>query len=534
MTTKWAAAAMAALATLAYGQDAFARSNDWERISRRLIPRQLINETILVGNELGRFTRLRLRAERGNLVVRSMRVTFDNGRRSDLLDGRRLRLRSGEQQTIDLPGNARFIRRIVLETRTRRQSGRVAILDIQGQSSGGIPGRFELLETTEYNSANATIDIPVGREEGRFTVIRLRPLDRDIRVREVEYVYGNGRARKETLNARIAAGKRSEPIVIARQNRDGRFLRGVRVRVRPTNQPRLARMQLLGRDGPFRNPDARPGRDDRPSQSRLIGDRTADLRDDSVSVPVRVKDRGELRIRPVGANIELRRVTVEYRDGRRRVVRIGERVGDRDFSSRLRLGQSNRDISRVLVYVAPRQRRGSYEIQVHRAGLDSGVDRLPGRTPPVTRPPRDPDIETAAGGWMKLGSRRAQLISKDTDTITVGRRFGRIDRMRITVRKNKVRLYGMQVTFGNGEVATLPFYGKVQRDTTTDAVDLPGKGRIVESIRLKYRSVFSLRGESRVEVWGRRARRGARDDERDPVDKLKRQIRKGVRDLLRQ
>ncbi|MEO1265217.1 MAG: hypothetical protein AAFV26_05905, partial [Pseudomonadota bacterium] len=166
MKTKALAAALAMVAGVSAASTALARSNDWERISRRIIPKQLITETIVLGREVGRFSRLRIQSDRGNLVIRGIKVRFGNGRTRELLDERRVRLSAGEQRDFDLPGNRRFIDRIELSVRTRNNSRRNAILDLQGRSVGETrPGRFEVLETTEYNSARGVLDIPIGREE---------------------------------------------------------------------------------------------------------------------------------------------------------------------------------------------------------------------------------------------------------------------------------------------------------------------------------------------------------------------------------
>ena len=57
---------------------------------------------------------------------------------------------------------------------------------------GGLTDRLEIVETIKIGPADEKHVMRVGRGDGKFRAIAIRPLDRPLNIRKLEIVFGNG------------------------------------------------------------------------------------------------------------------------------------------------------------------------------------------------------------------------------------------------------------------------------------------------------------------------------------------------------
>lgn len=69
--------------------------------------------------------------------------------------------------------------------------------------------------------------IEVGRHEGRFTRLRLRVRDNDIKLNSIKVMFGNGEVEDVVFNEHIRAGGESPAINLRTGWHEGRFIRAV-------------------------------------------------------------------------------------------------------------------------------------------------------------------------------------------------------------------------------------------------------------------------------------------------------------------
>ena len=110
--------------------------------------------------------------------------------------------------------------------------------------------------------------------------------------------------------------------------------------------------------------------------------------------------------------------------------------------------------------------------------------------------------EERYGRWEMLGSREVAL-SRDRDTIRVGRYEGDFRRIRLVVRRNAVYISHMAVIYSNGGYDNIPISALIGRDGSSRIIDLRGGQRHISRVDLTYRSVRGDRRKARVEVWAR-------------------------------
>ena len=102
------------------------------------------------------------------------------------------------------------------------------------------------------------------------------------------------------------------------------------------------------------------------------------------------------------------------------------------------------------------------------------------------------------GGWEQLGCRQVSFISKDRDTIRVGRREGRFKAIRLSAKGNDVEMLDLKVVYANGEPDDIPVRSNIRAGSQTRPLDLKGRERAIQQIEMVYRSRPSFRGLATV------------------------------------
>jgi Protein of unknown function (DUF2541) len=107
-------------------------------------------------------------------------------------------------------------------------------------------------------------------------------------------------------------------------------------------------------------------------------------------------------------------------------------------------------------------------------------------------------------GWLMLGAQRAQMFSTDDDAFKVGSQLGTFRALRLVARRHPVRITGIRIVYGNGEVEPLPLFQELRDGEATRNVDLIRRERYIQRVEVRYRTKLNFEGEGLVELWGLR------------------------------
>ncbi len=108
----------------------------------------------------------------------------------------------------------------------------------------------------------------------------------------------------------------------------------------------------------------------------------------------------------------------------------------------------------------------------------------------------------ALENWERLGTRTVEF-SRDVDTITVGRAEGRFTAIAFEVDGGMVEMRNVRVIFGDGQAFSPPTQLILDDQEVSNAIDLPGPGRIIRSVTFNYRSVRAGQARATITLYGR-------------------------------
>ena len=103
-------------------------------------------------------------------------------------------------------------------------------------------------------------------------------------------------------------------------------------------------------------------------------------------------------------------------------------------------------------------------------------------------------------GWIKLGE-RSVTGRYDHDTIRVGSYKGRFDKLTMVVTDSDLELLDFEIKFATGRSYHPATRHHFREGSRSRVFDLPGDGRVIRSIELRYKSAGS--GSAKVQIWGR-------------------------------
>ncbi len=181
-------------------------------------------DTIRVGRQEGRFEKIALEVTDGDVQINSVTVFFRRGPPQDVAVREFIRA-GGRTRPLELQGGDRVIDRIELVYRAlmkRRGRGRatVAVFGLQADRRGPPPRpQWEELGCQKVGFGADRDVIPVGRQEGRFSAIRLRVERSDVLILSLRVVYGRGNADDFDVKTRIRAGEETRPLDLRGERR---------------------------------------------------------------------------------------------------------------------------------------------------------------------------------------------------------------------------------------------------------------------------------------------------------------------------
>jgi hypothetical protein len=109
--------------------------------------------------------------------------------------------------------------------------------------------------------------------------------------------------------------------------------------------------------------------------------------------------------------------------------------------------------------------------------------------------------KAAAAGWDRLGCKEVSF-GVDHDAVQVGRREGAFTAIRLKVRKAPIEMFGLRVTYGNGQKQDLKVRAVIPDGSETRAIDLAGGQRGIQKVDLLYKSIPTFKGRAEVCVDG--------------------------------
>ncbi|MEQ1714618.1 MAG: DUF2541 domain-containing protein [Hyphomicrobium sp.] len=185
-------------------------------------------DVIRVGNEVGKFERIRLRVLDNDIFITELKVIYANGETDTLAVNANVP-KNSRTNWIDLHGD-RFIKEIQMVYRSKPSFRGQARVEVFGQYAPGWLGPQG--EGRKYNQGWVLLGaqtagfvgfdkdvIPVGTNEGGFKKIRVTVKDRAITLNEIRVLYTDGTDETIPVRTRVDAGGTYGPIDLKGERR---------------------------------------------------------------------------------------------------------------------------------------------------------------------------------------------------------------------------------------------------------------------------------------------------------------------------
>lgn len=359
--------------------------------------------------------------------------------------------------------------------------------------------------------------IPIGRQEGRFTRLRLEAVRGDIYVVSLRVIFASGEVDEIPVRHEIQQGGRTGILTLSggrpRQVEQAELVYRARAGFRGR-----AVVRLMGERVEFRpEPQPQPPVVDRFEELDI---QRVDLRNDRFVMPV---GRGEgrvsaIKLRALDHPVFVRRLEIHYGNGRMQEVRVGQVIEPGRDTQVVDLEGDLRFIKEVVVITRPQTVRREARLQLFG---DTGREATPPAPPPRPvppvaepidpsvqerlRPPPETDQNGVPRGLVLFGSQRVGF-STDRDVIRVGRQVGLFDKIVMRVLDNDVFLREFTIVYDNGERDRVPVGQEIRANTLTPSILLRGD-RFIDRIEIIHQARPGRRGEATIEVYGEYAER---------------------------
>ena len=185
-------------------------------------------DVIRVGNEIGKFDRIRLRVLDNDIHINELKVVYANGETDTLAVNADIP-KNSRTNWIDLKGD-RFIKEIQMVYKSKPSFRGQARIEVFGQYADGWLGPQG--EGRKYNQGWVLLGaqtagfvgfdkdlIPVGKNEGGFRKIRVTVRDRAITLNEVAVVFTDGTQEVIPVRTRVDAGGTYGPVDLKGEKR---------------------------------------------------------------------------------------------------------------------------------------------------------------------------------------------------------------------------------------------------------------------------------------------------------------------------
>jgi hypothetical protein len=195
------------------------QAQQWTPLGCRDVDLNVDRDVIQVGARDGRFSAIRLRVGGNAIQMLDLKVVYANGEPDDIPVRARIR-EGGTSGALDLRGRDRAIDRIeLIYARVPNFRGRAKVcVDGRVAQAASAPGWVQLgCRDVDLNLDRDVIQ--VGRQDGRFTAIRLRAAGNAVQMLDLKVVYANGEPDDIPVRARIPEGGTSGPLDLRGRDR---------------------------------------------------------------------------------------------------------------------------------------------------------------------------------------------------------------------------------------------------------------------------------------------------------------------------
>jgi hypothetical protein len=185
-------------------------------------------DVIRVGNEIGKFDRIRLRVLDNDIHINELKVVYANGETDTLAVNADIP-KNSRTNWIDLKGD-RFIKEIQMVYKSKPSFRGQARIEVFGQYADGWLGPQG--EGRKYNQGWVLLGaqtagfvgfdkdvIPVGKNEGGFRKIRVTVRDRAITLNEIAVIFTDGSQEVIPVRTRVDAGGTYGPVDLKGEKR---------------------------------------------------------------------------------------------------------------------------------------------------------------------------------------------------------------------------------------------------------------------------------------------------------------------------
>ncbi len=352
--------------------------------------------------------------------------------------------------------------------------------------------------------------IQVGREEGRFRAVKLIVRRNDVFLNDLRVTYRNGETEDLAVNRPIRNGGETGTLNLTPGNRGS----GARViekvdlvyKSRPGfgGQAVAELWGLRASDdwggGPVAGgpgygayggpPPQRVYGGEIPRGWVLFGSQTVGFQAERDVIRLgRDQGRfGKIAFRVLKNDVFMREIVINYSRGETQRIPINAEIQANGVTQPVDI-KDGRIENIQLVYQARPNFRGQAVVEVygeHAASWTGGGG----------------DNRPTHGQWVLLGAQRAEMLKEDRDVFPVGQQAGRFRQVKIRAVGHAIDLFGMHVTYGNGESEDVQVPRSLRGGQETPAIDLRGRERFIENIELRYRTKPNFGGSATVEVHG--------------------------------
>lgn len=349
--------------------------------------------------------------------------------------------------------------------------------------------------------------IELGREDGRFTAIKLIVRRNDIFLIDLKVTYLSGDTQDLAVRQPIRANSETAALMLAPSPRglNGRSLQRIDLvyRSRPGFNGQAV-VEVWGiRAGDAGGPAAGYGgpppqryyASEVPRGFVLFATQTVGFQTerDVIRLGRDAGRFGRIAIRVLRNDILLREMTINYSRGETQRLLINAEISANGITTPIDIKDGRID-SIQLVYQARPGFRGQAVVEVYGEYAQSW---LGDRGRPDYTPQRGARAE-----WLLLGAQRADMLKPDADVFQVGRQFGPIRQLKVRAVGHAIELRGMTIIYGNGQREDVPIRSSLRGGQETQPIDLRGRERFVEAVEMRYQTKFNLGGNATVELYG--------------------------------
>lgn len=342
----------------------------WELLGKREVSFENDKDVIEVTAKEGLFKSIRIKVEDGNLEMHGIKVTFGNDETWEP-EIRAVFKEDSKSRDIDLPGEARFIKRVNFKYESKRKRGKAEVKLLGKQAAGGAkpePDKgdlgkrhagFEHLGTRKVDFIADKDTFDVTDEDGRFVALVIDVDDGELVMNKVKLTFGNGEEFEPDVRHEFKDGSRSRQIDLPGEKR---VIRKVQLNYKSRLSEGRATVHLFGK----RAGTGEPAKDRHPGYKE-IASRTVDFAKDT-DVIIIGESKGKfssLIIEVEDGDLTMHDFTITFGNGKQHSPELKVEFKEGSRSRQIDLPGEARTIERIAFkYRSTKLKEGKAEVKL--------------------------------------------------------------------------------------------------------------------------------------------------------------------------